>query len=225
MTLQDLAVTILTVVLTLMVFSYLFGDRLFFGIATHILIGVSAAFVALVTIRYVIIPFLVTPLADTASTRFWLTLVPLLFSVLLLLMLLRRGARAGMIPLAVIGGVLAALAVIGVTRGTLAPQLLSIYSLFDPKALMQGAQPQWSSLVEAMMILLGVISVLFVFHHQGQQKSGRVVRPVFLEGVGSIGQIFIGITFGALFVGLFSTALIALINSLSEIIFFIQLWF
>jgi hypothetical protein len=52
-----------------------------------------------------------------------------------------------------------------------------------------------------------------------------VVRPVFLEGIGSIGQIFIGITFGALFVGLFSSALIALISSLSEIIDFITLWF
>ena len=90
---------------------------------------------------------------------------------------------------------------------------------------MHEAQPQWSAIVEALMIPAGVISVLFAFHHRGQAKAGEVVRPIFLQGIGSIGQIFIGITFGALFVGLFSTALIALISSLSDIIYFITLWF
>jgi len=90
---------------------------------------------------------------------------------------------------------------------------------------MHEAQPQWAAIIQALMVLLGVISVLFVFHHRGQSKAGNVIRPVFLEGIGSIGQIFIGITFGALFVGIFSSALIALISSLSEIIKFVTLWF
>ncbi len=225
MSLSDLIVMILGVALTIMVFSYILGDRLFFGIATHILIGVSAGFLTLVTIQKVILPLLVAPLSSPAAPGFLLALVPMTLSILLILMLFRRGVQAGAIPLALLSGVLAALAIIGVTRGTLAPQLLSIFSRFDPAQLIQEAEPQWSSLFEAMMILLGVISVLFVFHHQGKTKTGGVVRPVFLEGIGSIGQIFIGITFGALFVGLFSTALIALINSLSDIITFLKLWF
>lgn len=225
MSLSDLIVMILGVALTIMVFSYILGDRLFFGIATHILIGVSAGFLTLVTIQKVILPLLVAPLSSPAAPGFLLALVPLTLSILLILMLFRRGVQAGAIPLALLSGVLAALAIIGVTRGTLAPQLLSIFSRFDPAQLIQEAEPQWSSLFEAMMILLGVISVLFVFHHQGKTKAGGVVRPVFLEGIRSIGQIFIGITFGALFVGLFSTALLALINSLSDIITFLKLWF
>lgn len=225
MSLSDLIVMILGVALTIMVFSYILGDRLFFGIATHILIGVSAGFLTLVTIQKVILPLLVAPLSSPAAPGFLLALVPMTLSILLILMLFRRGVQAGAIPLALLSGVLAALAIIGVTRGTLAPQLLSIFSRFDPAQLIQEAEPQWSSLFEAMMILLGVISVLFVFHHQGKTKTGGVVRPVFLEGIGSIGQTFIGITFGALFVGLFSTALIALINSLSDIITFLKLWF
>ena len=120
---------------------------------------------------------------------------------------------------------LAALAIVGVTRGTLAPQLLSMIDRFAPGQLLHQAQPQWTVILEALMILLGVISVLFVFHHQGKSGPGGVSRSVYLEGIGSIGQIFIGITFGALFVGLFSSALIALISSLSEIIQFITLWF
>ena len=222
---SELFTLIIGVALTVMVFSYILGDRLFFGIATHILIGVSAGFLALVVIQKIILPYLVKPLANVTDPGFLLALVPLALSILLVLMLFRRGTQAGAIPLAFLGGVLAALAIIGVTRGTLAPQILSMIGRFEPGKLMHEAQPQWSAIVEALMILLGVISVLFAFHHRGQAKAGEVVRPIFLQGIGSIGQIFIGITFGALFVGLFSTALIALISSLSEIIQFITLWF
>lgn len=222
---SELFTLIIGVALTVMVFSYILGDRLFFGIATHILIGVSAGFLALVVIQKIILPYLVKPLANVTDPGFLLALVPLVLSILLVLMLFRRGTQAGAIPLAFLGGVLAALAIIGVTRGTLAPQILSMIGRFEPGKLMHEAQPQWSAIVEALMILLGVISVLFVFHHRGQAKVGEVVRPIFLQGIGSIGQIFIGITFGALFVGLFSTALIALISCLSDIIHFITLWF
>jgi len=222
---SELFTLIIGVALTVMVFSYILGDRLFFGIATHILIGVSAGFLALVVIQKIILPYLVKPLANVTDPGLLLALVPLALSILLVLMLFRRGTQAGAIPLAFLGGVLAALAIIGVTRGTLAPQILSMIGRFEPGKLMHEAQPQWSAIVEALMILLGVISVLFVFHHRGQSKAGEVVRPIFLQGIGSIGQIFIGITFGALFVGLFSTALIALISSLSDIIYFITLWF
>ena len=222
---SELITLIIGVALTVMVFSYILGDRLFFGIATHILIGVGAGFLALVLIQKVILPYLILPLTNQAGTGFLLALVPLALSILVVLMLFRRGTQAGAIPLAFLGGVLAALAIIGVTRGTLAPQILSMIGRFEPGKLMHEAQPQWSAIVEALMILLGVISVLFAFHHRGQAKAGEVVRPIFLQGIGSIGQIFIGITFGALFVGLFSTALIALISSLSDIIYFITLWF
>lgn len=222
---SELFTLIIGVALTVMVFSYILGDRLFFGIATHILIGVSAGFLALVVIQKIILPYLVKPLANVTDPGLLLALVPLALSILVVLMLFRRGTQAGAIPLAFLGGVLAALAIIGVTRGTLAPQILSMIGRFEPGKLMHEAQPQWSAIVEALMILLGVVSVLFAFHHRGQAKAGEVVRPIFLQGIGSIGQIFIGITFGALFVGLFSTALIALISSLSDIIYFITLWF
>lgn len=222
---SELFTLVIGVALTVMVFSYILGDRLFFGIATHILIGVSAGFLALVVIQKIILPYLVKPLANVTDPGLLLALVPLALSILVVLMLFRRGTQAGAIPLAFLGGVLAALAIIGVTRGTLAPQILSMIGRFEPGKLMHEAQPQWSAIVEALMILLGVISVLFAFHHRGQAKAGEVVRPIFLQGIGSIGQIFIGITFGALFVGLFSTALIALISSLSDIIYFITLWF
>ena len=39
-------------------------------------------------------------------------------------------------------------------------------------------------------------------------------RPFILESLSKVGQVFIGISLGALFAGVFSTALLALINRL-----------
>ena len=102
---SELFTLIIGVALTVMVFSYILGDRLFFGIATHILIGVSAGFLALVVIQKIILPYLVKPLANVTDPGFLLALVPLVLSILLVLMLFRRGTQAGAIPLAFLGGI------------------------------------------------------------------------------------------------------------------------
>ncbi|MCJ7716076.1 MAG: hypothetical protein MUO54_06105, partial [Anaerolineales bacterium] len=52
---------------TILVFSYLLGDNPFFRLAIHIFIGVSAAYVALVTINNVLIPRLIIPLIQGGS--------------------------------------------------------------------------------------------------------------------------------------------------------------
>ena len=87
-----------------MVFSYILGDRLFFGIATHILIGVSAGFLALVVIQKIILPYLVKPLANVTDPGFLLALVPLALSILLV-RCFSGGTQAGAIPLAFWGGI------------------------------------------------------------------------------------------------------------------------
>ncbi len=174
MNLPELITLIISIALTLMVFSYILGDRLFFGIATHILIGVSAGFLALVAIQKVILPYLILPLADPDGQGFWLALVPLVLSILLLLTLFRRGIQAGAIPLAFLGGVMAALAIVGVTRGTLAPQILSMLGRFEPAQLMREAQPQWSAILEALMILLGVIFCFVCLPPSRAVESWRV---------------------------------------------------
>ena len=80
---SDLIALIIGIALTVMVFSYILGDRLFFGIATHLLIGVSAGFLALVMIQKVLLPYLLLPLTDPAEPGFYLALVPLIMACLL----------------------------------------------------------------------------------------------------------------------------------------------
>ncbi len=207
----DLVLGIVGIVLTVMVFSYLLGDNFFFRVALYILIGVASGYAASVLIFKVIIPLLVVPLTQAGTPAFFLSLVPLILSLLLIFMLIPRASRAGTVPMAFLMGSLAAIAIVGISRGTLAPQLLSTVNRFSPELLQQGAQTDWAKLIEALAMLLGVIAVLFFFHHRTVGKASEGNRGAFVDGLSSVGQIFIGITFGMLFVGFYSTALVALI--------------
>lgn len=211
----DLTLGLLGLALTVMIFSYVLGDNLFFRIGLYVLVGVSAGYTAAVLITRVLIPLLVQPLGKPGTPAFFWTLVPVALCVLLALMLIPRALQAGKFPLAFLSGVLAALALVGISRGTLAPQLLAVVDRFDPRLLTRNASVDWRQLVEAVAMLVGVVTVLFYFHHHGRDKQSAV-EPM-ITSLSSIGQIFIGIFLGALFVGLYSTALIALISRLEWI--------
>jgi len=178
-------------------------------------VGVSSGYAAAVLITKVILPLLVQPLRQTNGIGFFLSLVPLIMSLLLVLMIFPRTVKAGTLPLAFLVGITAALTIAGVSRGTLAPQLLSVVNRFSPDLLTHAGQPAWAQIIAAFFILLGVIAVLFYFHHHTKEKSGEGTRSNLVEGLSKIGQIFIGITFGMLFVGFYVTALAALIGQIS----------
>lgn len=224
MTLTEFFYAFIGTVLSLMVFSYLLGDNLFFGIAMYILVGMTAGYVAAVVFTKVILPMLILPLGELPSISALLTLVPLLLSALLIWMFFKKSAKVSGIALGFLGGVLSAVAIVGITRGTLAPQLLAIVNGFDPALTTQAGFPNWTNIFEAFLMLFGVLAVLFVFHHRNKGLTGATNPQAWLDGLSSAGQIFIGITFGALFVGLFSSGLTALIYSISGIINLIKLW-
>ena len=220
----DILLTLAGIVLSLMVFSYLLGDNLFFGIAMYILVGVSAGYVALILITRVIIPMLIMPLTSLPQLPALLAFVPAILSILLLSNLVRKTSKLAGIPLGFLVGILAAVSVAGISRGTLAPQLLSVVSAFDPQVVVRDGQPNWNAIFEAFMMLLGVIAVLLFFHHRKKNKNVVQSPEPWVDGFSGVGQVFIGITFGAIFAGLFGTALTALIGSINRIIDFVSLW-
>ncbi|MFA5612331.1 MAG: hypothetical protein WDA04_05685 [Anaerolineaceae bacterium] len=220
----DLVVFFAGLVLSLMVFSYLLGDTLLFGIAMYTLVGVSAGLAVLVLLQKVISPMLISPLGAFPQTSALLALVPLVLSLMLIWLLFKKSSRVSGIPLGFLGGVVAAALVIGVSRGTLAPQLLSIVNAFDPARMSSSGMPNWMGIFEAFMMLAGVLAVYFVFHHQKLKKKMETSAPAWLEGFAGVGQVFIGITFGAVFVGLFSTGLVALIAYIQTLVDLVRLW-
>ncbi|NLB70568.1 MAG: hypothetical protein GX797_01000 [Chloroflexi bacterium] len=220
----NILLTLAGIVLSLMVFSYLLGDNLFFGIAMYILVGVSAGYAALILINRVIIPMLIMPLTSLPQLPAVLAFVPAILSILLLWNLFRKTSKLAGIPLGFLVGILAAVSVAGISRGTLAPQLLGVVNAFDPQVVVRDGQPNWNAIFEAFMMLLGVIAVLLFFHHRKKGKNVVQSPEPWVDGFSGVGQVFIGITFGAIFAGLFGTALTALIGSINRIINFVRLW-
>lgn len=220
----DLLLLLAGLVLSLMVFSYLLGDTLLFGIAMYTLVGVTAGFTFLVLLQKVILPMAIYPLSTFPQTSALLALVPLVLSLLLVWLLFKKSSKLSGIPLGFLGGVVAATLIVGVTRGTLVPQLLNIVNAFDPNKMSSAGLPNWIAIFEAFMMLVGVLAVLFVSHHRKNKVKQDAFSHSWLDGLSGFGQMFIGITFGAIFVGLFSTGLVALIAYIQYLVDFARLW-
>ena len=73
-------------------------------------------------------------------------------------------------------------------------------------------------------MLTGTVLTLASFHFTtGQRRGWNAKRYPIFEGIAWIGRIFIAITLGVLFAGVYMAALTAMIERLSSIINFIRI--
>lgn len=198
-------------ILTLMVFSYLIGDNPLFRIAIYLFIGVASGYAAVVVWHYVLVPRLFDPLGDLNSLA--LAVVPLILSISLLAKLSPRISWMGNFAMAVLVGVGAATALGGALAGTLIPQAEASMEAFNTRSFL--------GLVEGAVVLSGTVLTLAYFQFgAGRAADGSVRRNVILEVLAWGGRIFIAVTFGVLFAGVYMAALTAMIERLSSIINF-----
>jgi len=215
----DLIWMIVSFVLTLLVFSYLFGDNPAFRIATAILVGVSAGYFAVLIVYQVILPRLVVPLLQGSI----ISLVPLFLSGLMLTKLSPRLSRLGNLSMAYLVGAGAAVAIGGAVLGTLFTQVKGAISGI-PSLASTGSQ-NWWLLLEGGFILLGTIASLVYFNFGTQEKEGaNAKRPAVVSFFAVIGQFFIAITLGAVFAGVMTSAITALIERSGFILQTLSTW-
>lgn len=214
----DLIWTLIGFFLTLLVFSYLFGDNILFRLAVYVFVGVTSGYVAVLLVDQVLIPRLIAPLMNGSTEERLLLIVPLLLSILLVTKLFPRLAAFGNVSLGVMVGIGAAVIVGGAITGTLAGQITATITGFDLQTgVLKGRDPV-IQLIEALIMLLGTISTLVYFQFGAVARSNQAPRrPRGIEFLASTGQIFIGVTLGALFAGVFAAALTALIDRLDFI--------
>ena len=204
------------VLLTVMVLSYLIGDNVLFQIAVHIFIGLTGGYLVVLIINHILLPQLMTPLiAGSWSEKVWF-IVPLLMITLLLLGQIPRFKSLGNIPLAYLVGLTAAIAIGGAVFGTLIPQSRAVIAAFDPSQWDGNTENSLFSILDASIMLIGTVGTLSYFHF-GRKRNPKndqeaTQPPMIFKALGKIGQVFIGITLGAVFAGLFSTSLVALID-------------
>lgn len=187
--------------LTLLVFSRLLGDNPAFRFAQYLFVGVSLGYAFVVVYHQVLRPNVTALLADSADpARLGLRLVPFLLGLLLLARVTGRQSASWLanIPLALLFGVGAALALGGALVGTLWPQI---------RDTMQPAGSDPLALAGAALLVLGVVLTLcyFYFTVPRATPAGRLI------GAGAAaGRWLLMVAFGFFLAGSVITYLTAL---------------
>ncbi len=216
-------------IMTILILSYLFGDNPLFRAAIYIFVCAAAGYVAAVAWNEVINPVLVQPVLSGAvfadPIQAALLVIPLLGSGLLLFKVSTRLSHLGQLPMAYLVGVGAAVTIGGVVLGTLLPQIYATFDGFDVRlAVSQNIDP-FIMLLRGTSVLAGVIGTLAYFHFGASQKAdGSVRRNPLVNILTWLGRIYIAITFGVLFAGVYMAALTALVERMDSIrSFFLRL--
>lgn len=214
----DFITGILSLLFTVLILSYTIGDNPAFRLAVHTFIGVSAGYVTAIVLLQVIANKMVLPLyeavfAGGAPEKILVSSIPLILGIFLLAKISQRTEWIGRPIVAFLVGTGAAAAVAGAMLGTVYPQVVGSINALGPT----------QNLAVGILILLGTVTTLayFQFTVLGKKAStGR--RGWLINAIAFVGQVFIAITLGALFAGVFSAALAALIERIQFIVVFID---
>jgi hypothetical protein len=195
------------VLLTVMVLSRIFGTTPLFRTAQYIFVGVSLGLAFVIAYQEVLRPAVVR-VSDGNTVALTLYGVPLALGLLLLPRITRRQQFSWLanIPLALVFGVGAALAVGGAVAGTLVPQLLDT------------SRPRGqdiSQIIGMIVLAFGTIATLSTFYFTVPRESrwGRLVR-----GGALIGHWLLMIAFGFFFASAVQSYLSALTERLQALI-------
>ncbi len=218
----DLIFGLASFVFTLMIFSYVIGDNPLFRIAIYIFTGVTAGYIAAVVWWQVLLPRLIIPLISGPLEQKLLLVVPFIGALLILFKISPRLAGAGRLAMAFLVGAGAAVTIAGALGGTLIPQVMGTITVFD----LDAASARNINILEVIgngsIILAGTIFSLAYFHFGARPRpDGSMHRLGIIEIFSWIGRIFIGITLGVVFAGVYAAALTALIERMSSLIDFI----
>lgn len=200
--------------LTLMIFSYLIGDNPLFRFAVYVFVGVASGYAAAVIVNDILLARIQRlPLVDPVLLA--LGLIPFLLAASLLTKLFPRISWLGNFAMAVLVGVGAATALVGAVSGTLLPQSEAAINAVDFSSL--------PTLLQSIFMLAGTVFTLAYFQFGAKRAAdGSVRRNALAEAAAWGGRIFIALTLGVLFAGVYTAALTALIERLNSLITFVK---
>jgi hypothetical protein len=208
----DLAGIVLGFIFTIMIFSYLLGDNPLFRLATHIFIGVAAGF-SVVVVIYNVGNQMMSQVMQNPVNSLYLVVPPLILGLWLLSKLSLRFAWIGNPVMAYLVGAAAATAIGGAILGTLFPQIGASASAIDVEFAPQGGLNTLVYLIKGVVLLIGTVATLVYFHYGARQAPGQPVqRRKIIDNASWVGMVFIAITLGVVFAGVYTASLSALID-------------
>ncbi|MDF0677341.1 MAG: hypothetical protein P0120_23840 [Nitrospira sp.] len=201
--------------LTLLIFTFLYKDNPLFKLAEHLYVGVSVGYIIVKTYDTVIVHLVVKPIVENGEVAL---LIPVAIGMLMLTRYVPKAAWMSRYAFALIVGMGAGLAIPRTISSFILKQIEDtvrpLLSLTGPDGItfsMDVLNP--SSNLNAIIILLGVSSVLFYFffsiEHSGVGKA-----------VARTGIIFLMISFGAAFGYTVMARMSLLIGRLTDLIEF-----
>lgn len=223
----DLITGALSFLFTLLVLSYLIGDNPLFKIAVYLFVGVASGYTAAVVFWQVLYPKLFLPTVTVMQTGAYnqglLLVVPWLGFVFILMKVSPRLAGIARITMAFLVGAGAAVTLAGALTGTLIPQVMATINFFDRNAATARNIGALEMLGNGAILLVGVVTSLAYFHFGARQKpDGSTKRFGLIDMLAWLGRIFIGITLGTIFAGVYAAALTAFIERVSSLVNFIN---
>jgi hypothetical protein len=223
---------IISLVLTLLVFSYLLGDNILYRLALSIFVGLAAAFTAVVTFQSVILPLTVR--GNLSQGAFSLNIALLSSSAALALLLVVKNLRPetsnriGIIRLlgwllqilrvvsksamAVLIAIGAAAAVVGAVSGTIIPIAT------DTAKIDFGGNI--ADILNSITLFVGVVCSLLYFQYSSKASEDNISgeRGRVMTIIATIGQGFIVVALGALYGAAILTSLTILSGQLEMLL-------
>jgi hypothetical protein len=173
--------TLIAGLLTLAIFSFLYRDNPFYKFAEYLLIGVSIGYALVITWSTTLMDRLFVPLMGESE---WHLVVPGLLGLMMFARLYKKTAQLSRIPIAVLIGAGAGLAIPAMLYARTLRQLgATVAPLITPEG--------WPS-VTALVVVIGVITTISYFYFSREHRG-------FLGGAAKLGTYFLMIFFGTTF--------------------------
>ncbi len=207
-------------VITLAVLSYAIAPNPVAKTMQFLLVGVAAGYATAQAWNLVLWPRIQLLIQDPASH--WLYGVYMVLGLLLLCRGIKPLSAVANVPLAMLFGGGAALALGGALAGTLVPQLEAGMVSLAPRDY-GGGVVGWAYALDAALLLLGTIAALaaFQFTVTGQGRLGRAWQKA-VDGLGALGRAVIMVGFGVVYAGAMVTFFGLLVSRLSFLAGFIS---
>ncbi len=198
-----LIINLVAAVLTLCVLSRIVGDNPLFRVAQYLFVGVSLGYAFVVLYHQVLVQDILNITANLNNIQaLLLLLVPFVLGLLLIPRIVgqQAGSWLANIPLGLLFGAGAAIALVGALVGTLYTQIL---------ATIPPAGTGLLQLIGLTILALGVVATLSYFYFTARRERGigRIINSL-----GKAGYWLLMLTFGFFFAG----ALVTYLTALSE---------
>lgn len=172
----------LSALLTLAIFSFLFRDNIIYQFAEHLFVGMSAGYLIAITWHNQMLPNLFEPLFIQGNLVY---IIPLLFGLCYFARFIPKIDYLVRLPIAFL---------LGWGSGAIIPAIFQrdILKQTQGTLLVREAFLKWDTGLWAIIMLIGVISVLIYFFFSKERKG--IMKPA-----ANLGIIFLMLGFGASF--------------------------